>query len=85
MLLCEGGHSAAKKNVKALESLVTLFWQNKNQLGFRLMGQLAQAIQFVMRSYECSELLLVSRQFDKLKVYFSHLVDTLNYLTNPEV
>lgn len=38
-----------------------------------------------MRSFECSELLLVSRQFDKLKVYFSHLVDTLNYLTNPEV
>ena len=46
---------------------------------------MAQAIQFVMRSYECSELLLVSRQFDKLKVYFSHLVDTLNYLTNAEV
>jgi len=28
---------------------------------------------------------LVSRQFDKLKVFFSHLVDTLNYLTNSEV
>lgn len=37
-----------------------------------------------MRTFDCSELLLVSRQFDKLKVYFSHLVDTLNYLTNTE-
>ena len=33
-----------------------------------------------MRQYDAQDLLLVSRQFDKLKVYFSHLVDTLHFL-----
>jgi hypothetical protein len=37
-----------------------------------------------MQVYDCQDLLLVSRQFDKLKVYFSHLVDTLRYLTSTE-
>jgi hypothetical protein len=44
MLLCEGRQVAVKKNVRALESLVTLFWNTPDMIGFRLMGQLAQTI-----------------------------------------
>lgn len=37
MLLCEK-ENAVKKNVKALESLVQLFWHTPEFIAFRLMG-----------------------------------------------
>jgi hypothetical protein len=46
------------------------------------MGQMAYAVQFVSKKFECDDLLLISRQYDRLKVYFSHLVDTLHYLSS---
>jgi hypothetical protein len=33
---------------------------------------------------ECTELLLVPRSYDRMQVYFFHLVDTLMYLTQSE-
>lgn len=83
-LLCEGRQESLNKNVKALEALLTLFWSSDEQIGFRLMGQLAASAQWVARRFDCEDLTLVSRQFDKTKVYFSHLVDTLHYLSSSE-
>jgi hypothetical protein len=85
LLLCEGKQAGpVKKSIKALESLIQLFWGTTEHLAFRLMGQVAFSAQHIMQAYECSDLLLVSRQTDKTKKYFFHLVDTLRFLTSGE-
>jgi len=53
-LLCEGKQAnAVKKNIKALESLVSTFWSADSNIAARLMTHVAYSIQFVMQVYDC--------------------------------
>ena len=66
-----------------MESLEKVFWPETDEykIAFSLIEQLAQMAQYVQKTYECEEQLLVARQYDKLVSQFSHMVDSLRFLT----
>mgnify|MGYP006889575701 CR=1 FL=1 len=67
---------------------MNLFWNpqtnDHQKLGLRLMIQLAQQSQHVANTFESKSLIHVARQFDKMQVYFSHMVDTLFFLAGSQ-
>ena len=66
-----------------------MFWDTAtnghDKIGLRLMVHLAQQTQFVLNKFDQSDqLLLIARQYDTMQKYFTHLVDTLSFLSTSQ-
>ena len=65
-----------------------MFWDpktnNHQMMGLRLMVGLVQQAQFVANKFDTDKLILVARQYDKMQVYFTHMVDSLKFLADSQ-